>query len=92
MIIIEVYVDKIIFGSDDDKMIHKFSKNMWSEFEMSFIETQDRREITINNKKYVNLKTHYKRYIDIMWFTQDGLHPQRNCQSFIIIPSNKMKG
>ena len=37
MIIIEVYVDDIIFGSDDDKMRHKFSKDMQSEFEMSFL-------------------------------------------------------
>ena len=34
MIIIEVYVDDIIFGSDDDKMSQKFSKDMQSEFEM----------------------------------------------------------
>ena len=27
-----------------------------------------------------------------MWFTQDGIRPHRNCQSFIIILSNKMKG
>ena len=26
MIIIEVYVDDIIFGSDDDKMSHKFPR------------------------------------------------------------------
>ena len=35
MIIIEVYVDDIIFGSDDDKMSLRFSKDMQSEFEMS---------------------------------------------------------
>ena len=27
-----------------------------------------------------------------MWFTQDGLRPHINCQSFIIIPSEKMIG
>jgi hypothetical protein len=28
ILIIEVYVDDIIFGSDDDRMSHKFSKDM----------------------------------------------------------------
>ena len=37
MIIIEVYVDDIIFGSDDDKMSHNFFKDMQSEFEMSLV-------------------------------------------------------
>ena len=37
MIIIEVYVDDIIFGSDDDRMSQKFSKDMQSEFEMSLL-------------------------------------------------------
>lgn len=32
MIIIEVYVDDIIFGSDNDKMSQKFGKDMQSEF------------------------------------------------------------
>ena len=32
MIIIEVYVDDIIFGSDDDIMSQKFYKDMQSEF------------------------------------------------------------
>ena len=31
MIIIEVYVDDIIFGSDDDRMSQKFSKDMKNE-------------------------------------------------------------
>ena len=34
MIIIEVYVDDIIFRNDDDKMSQKFAKDMHSEFEM----------------------------------------------------------
>ena len=34
MIIIEVYVDDIIFVSDNDIMRRKFSKDMQSEFEM----------------------------------------------------------
>ena len=39
MIIIEVYVDDIIFGSisDDNRMSQKFSKDMQSEFEMSLL-------------------------------------------------------
>jgi hypothetical protein len=35
--LIEVYVDNIIFGSDDDRMSLKFSKDMKNEFEMSFL-------------------------------------------------------
>ena len=37
MIIIEVYVDEIIFDSDDDRMSQNFSKDTQSEFEMSFL-------------------------------------------------------
>ena len=37
MIIIEVYVDDIIFGSDNDKMSQWFSKDMQSESEMSIL-------------------------------------------------------
>ena len=37
MIIIEVYVADIIFGSDDDMTSQKFSKDMQSEFEMSLL-------------------------------------------------------
>ena len=35
--IIEVYVDDIIFGSDDDRMSQKFSKDMQNEFKMSLL-------------------------------------------------------
>jgi hypothetical protein len=31
------YVDDIIFGSDDDRLSQKFSKDMQSEFEMSLL-------------------------------------------------------
>jgi hypothetical protein len=34
ILIIEVYVDDIIFGSDDDRMSQKFSRDMQNEFEM----------------------------------------------------------
>ena len=37
MVIIEVYVDEIIFRSDDDKMNHMFAKDMKSESEISFL-------------------------------------------------------
>jgi hypothetical protein len=37
ILIIEVYVDDIIFGSDDDRMSKKFSKDMQNEFEMSLL-------------------------------------------------------
>ena len=37
MIIIEVYVDDIIFGSDDEKMSKEFAKLMQQEFEMSLL-------------------------------------------------------
>jgi hypothetical protein len=35
--LIEVYVDDIIFGSDDDRMSRKFSKDMQNEFEMPLL-------------------------------------------------------
>jgi hypothetical protein len=35
--LIEVYVDDIVFGSDDDRMNHKFAKDIRNEFEMSFL-------------------------------------------------------
>jgi hypothetical protein len=34
ILIIEVYVDEIIFGSDDDRMSRKFAKDMKNEFEI----------------------------------------------------------
>jgi hypothetical protein len=37
IMLIEVYVDDIIFGSDDDRMSQKFSKDMQNEFEMSLL-------------------------------------------------------
>ena len=37
MIIIEVYVDDIIFESDDDELSQQFSKDMQKEFEMSLL-------------------------------------------------------
>ena len=37
MIIIEVYVDGIIFGSDDDRLSKQFAKEMQNEFEMSLL-------------------------------------------------------
>jgi hypothetical protein len=37
ILLIEVYIDDIIFGSDDDKMSQKFTKDMQNEFEMSLL-------------------------------------------------------
>ena len=37
MIVAQVYVDVIIFGSIKDKLAHNFSKLMQAEFEMSMI-------------------------------------------------------
>jgi hypothetical protein len=37
ILLIEVYVDDIIFGSDDDRLSQKFSKYMQNEFEMSLL-------------------------------------------------------
>jgi hypothetical protein len=35
--LIEVYVDDIIFGSDDDRLSQKFAKDMHNEFEMPLL-------------------------------------------------------
>ena len=37
ILFIEVYVDDIIFGSDDDRLSQKFAKDMYNEFEMSLL-------------------------------------------------------
>jgi hypothetical protein len=37
MIIVEVYVDDIIFGTDDEKMSKGFARRMQQEFEMSLL-------------------------------------------------------
>ena len=37
ILLIEVYVDDIIFGSDGDRLSQKFAKDMQSEFEMSLL-------------------------------------------------------
>jgi hypothetical protein len=37
ILLIEVYVDDIIFGSNDDMLRHTFSKDMQNEFEMSLL-------------------------------------------------------
>jgi hypothetical protein len=37
ILLIEVYVDDIIFGSDDDRVSQKFAKDMKNEFEMSLL-------------------------------------------------------
>ena len=37
MIVAQVYIDDIIFGSTKDELAHDFSKLMQAEFEMSMI-------------------------------------------------------
>ena len=37
ILIIEFYVDDIIFGSDDDSLSQQFSKDMQKEFKISFL-------------------------------------------------------
>ena len=37
ILLIEVYVDDTIFGSNDDKLSQKFAKDMQNEFEMSLL-------------------------------------------------------
>jgi hypothetical protein len=37
ILLIEVYVDDIIFGSDDDRLSQKFAKGMQNKFEMSLL-------------------------------------------------------
>ena len=37
ILLIEVYVDDIIFDSDDDRLSRKFGKDMHNEFEMSLL-------------------------------------------------------
>jgi hypothetical protein len=63
MIIVEVYVDYIIFSSDDEKMSKNFARMMQQEFEMSFLGElnlflglqiiQSKRGVFIHQSKYV---------------------------------------
>ena len=64
MIIVEVYVDDIIFGSDNEKMSKEFAKLMQQEFEMSMLGElnfflglqiiQSKDGIFLHQSKYVN--------------------------------------
>jgi hypothetical protein len=63
ILLIEVYVDDIIFGSIVDRLSHKFAKDMQNEFEMSLLEElsfflvlqirQINRGIFISQTKYI---------------------------------------
>jgi hypothetical protein len=63
MLIIVVYVDDIIFGSNDDRMSQKFAEEMQKEFEMSMLGelsfflglqiTQTNKGIFISQTKYI---------------------------------------
>jgi hypothetical protein len=37
ILLIEIYVDDIVFGSTNDRFSHKFAKDMQNEFEMSLL-------------------------------------------------------
>jgi hypothetical protein len=64
LIIVEIYVDDIIFGSDDDRLNKQFAKSMHKEFEMSMLGemkfflglqiTQSDKGISISQTKYIN--------------------------------------
>jgi hypothetical protein len=64
LIIVEIYVDDIIFGSDDNRLSKQFSESMQKEFEMSMLEemkfflglqiTQSDKGISISQTKYIN--------------------------------------
>jgi hypothetical protein len=63
MVIVEVYVDDIIFGSDDEKMSKEFARRVQQEFEMFLIGepnffiglqiVQSKRGFFIHQSKYV---------------------------------------
>jgi hypothetical protein len=64
LIIVEIYVDDIIFGSDDDRLNKEFVESMQKEFEMSMLGemkfflglqiTQSDKGISISQTKYIN--------------------------------------
>ena len=70
-LLIEVYVDDIIFGSDDDKLSQKFAKDMHNEIEISLLGElsfflgrqicQRNQDIFISQTKYI--KEMLKRFI-----------------------------
>jgi hypothetical protein len=64
LIIVEIYVDDIIFGSDDNRLSKQFVESMQKEFEMSMLGemkfflglqiTQSDKGISISQTKYIN--------------------------------------
>jgi hypothetical protein len=64
LIIVEIYVDDIIFGSDDNRLSKQFAESMQKEFEMSMLGemkfflglqiTQSDKVISISQTKYIN--------------------------------------
>ena len=64
MFIVEIYVDDIIFGSDNDQLSQQFVESMQNEFEMSMLGemkfflglqiTQSDKGIFISHTKYIN--------------------------------------
>ena len=56
MIVAQVYVDDLIFGSTKDELAHSFSKLMQGEFEMSMIRALDYKFVNkIQVYSYLNL-------------------------------------
>jgi hypothetical protein len=63
ILLIEIYVDDIFFGSTNDRLSHKFSKDMQNEFEISLLgelsfflclhTCQRNQEIFISQTKYI---------------------------------------
>jgi hypothetical protein len=63
ILLIEFYVDDIIFGRNDDRLSQKFAKDMQNEFEMSLLENypsfwvfryvKDNQGIFISQTKYI---------------------------------------
>ena len=50
LIVAQVYIDAIIFGSTKDELAHSFSKLIQAEFEMSMIgELTDRKSTRLNS-------------------------------------------
>jgi hypothetical protein len=87
ILLIEVYVDDIIFGSIDERLSHDFSKDMHNEFEMSLLRElsfflglqipQSNQRIFISQTKYI--REMLKRFV--MEYCKPVITPmQTNCK------------
>jgi hypothetical protein len=64
ILLIEVYVDDIIFGSDDDSLIQKFAKDMHNEFEMSLLGELSLQIRQINQGIFISQTKYIKEMIN----------------------------